>query len=116
MRDWEYVDFFILVGDTDVTVDAKATESENADGSSDTDITDAAITQIGATSDNRMVVISVKKSTTTKRYVGIQVTVGNSTGANVAILAAQYNHTGRLPVTQTAAGANSYLTAQVVKV
>ena len=116
MKDYDYVDFLILIGATDVTVDGKAVESVNANGSSPSDIASSNVTQVAANGDNRMLVISVRKSTTTKRYVGVQITVGNSVGANVAVVAMRYRKTGNLPVTQEAAGSNSYLTAEVVKV
>jgi len=117
MRDFEYVDFLVQVGAVDIVVDAKAQESVNADGSSASDITGSNVTQIAATDDNRMVVISVRKATTTKRYVGVLVTVGDgATGANVSVAALRYGKAGELPVTQETAGADAYATAQVVRV
>lgn len=117
-RDYDFVDFMLLHGASDdETVDMKVQESVNADGSAASDVTDAAITQIAAAGDNVLCVISVRKETLTKRYVGVLVTQGAGTnGSNDAVLAQAYRKAGNLPVTQAAAGANHYGTTQVVKV
>lgn len=117
MQDYDYCDLLIEVGATDITVDAEAVESASADMSSPSDIASSDITQISATGDNRMVVISVKKSSMTKRYLGIKVTIGDGIlGANVAAVALQYGKNGLLPVTQHPSGGEAYETAEVVKV
>lgn len=114
---YEFVEFHILVGATDIEVDAKLQESVNADGSSASDVTDGAITQITALGDNVMVVISATKSVLTKRYAGVLVTVGNGiAGANVAAEGFMWGKTGNLPEDQEEAGSNSYATSQVIRV
>lgn len=112
MARFDYVDFFVYVGANATSVDAKVQESVNADGSSATDVSGGAITQLVAA--NQMAVISVKKSTLTKRYAGVLVTTVGV--AVVAQSAMQYGELGNLPVAQTAAGSNSYATAQVLKI
>jgi trehalose-6-phosphatase len=95
----------------------KVQESVNADGSSPSDVTSAAITQIAAAGDNVLKVISVRKETLTKRYVGVLVTSGAGTnGSNDAVLAQAYRKSGSTPVTQAEAGANHYGTTERVKV
>lgn len=117
MREYDYVEFLILVGATDTTFDAKVQESDSADGSNEADVEDADITQVGADGDNRMVVVSVHKSALSKRYVGVLATSGDGTaGVNNAVIALRYGKSGRLPETQETAGDNSYATAEVVRV
>jgi hypothetical protein len=113
----DFIEFHIMLGDIAATstVNAKAQESVNANGGTASDITGAAITQVGGTGDNRMVVISVPKAVLTKRYVGVLVTVGVSTAA-VAIEAFRWRKSGQLPESQEAAGANAYGTEEVVRV
>lgn len=115
---YEFFEFYVPVGATDGTVDVKLQECTAADGTgSVTDVTGALITQIAATDDNRMAVISVAKSLLTKRYLLALVTVASSsTGANYSVIVAAYGKAGQLPETQQAAGANSYLTVDPVKV
>lgn len=118
MQGWDSVDFLVAIGATDTTVDAKLQVSDNADGSSPTDIAGAAITQVSGTGDNRMAVISVKRDSIAGRYVGCVVTAGSGTsGAAIAVTAVRYApNATTLPVTQEAATANSYATAEVVRV
>lgn len=116
--DYDFVDFYLLHGASDdETVDMKVQESVNADGSSASDVTAAAIVQLAAAGDNVLCVVSVRKETLTKRYVGVLVTQGAGTnGSTDAVLAQAYNKSGMTPVTQAAAGANHYGTTQRVKV
>lgn len=116
MQGFDFVDFGIMLGAIDVSIDAKAQESVNADGSSASDISGGAITQVGATSDNRLVFVSVRKTTMTKRYCGIAINVPSGTTNNVSVFAVRYSARGNLPVAQEAAGSNSYITAEVIKV
>ena len=117
MRDFDYVDFVIMLGATDCRVDAKAQESAGADGGTPTDVIGAAITQIAANGDNRQVVLSVRKETTTKRYVGVLLTTFNEgTSADLAVEAIRYRKVGNLPVPQSPAGTYTYLTGEVIKV
>ena len=117
MREYDNVDFLILVGALDIEFDCKVQESVNADGSLPSDITSALITQVASTEDNTMYVISVKKETTTKRYVGLSADPGNGIlGVNCAAVALRYNKTGMLPETQEVAGSNSYATDEVIRV
>lgn len=117
MNEYEGVDFLVLVGALDTTADVKAQESANADGSLPSDITGAAVTQIADDGDNVMVVISIKKETLTKRYVGLSFDPGNGIlGVNGAAIALRYGKNGMLPETQEEAGSNSYATSEVVRV
>ena len=62
MRDYERVVFLIFVGDmpTSSTLDAQVVQATLADGTGSKDITGAAITQLVATDDNKMVSIEVR--------------------------------------------------------
>jgi hypothetical protein len=113
----DFVEFHIMLGAIagTATVNAKARESVNANGSSASDVANAAITEVDDDGDNRMVVISVPKAVLTKRYVGVLVTVGTSTAA-VAIEAFRWRKSGQLPESQEAEGANAYGTEEVVRV
>jgi hypothetical protein len=110
------VAFLLQVGATDCLVDCKIQESVNADGSSASDVSGGAITQISATGDNVECHLSVRKTTLTKRYVGILVTISNATGANVCAEALAVPGSGNVPVVQAVAGANHYATSQTVKI
>lgn len=115
MRDYEGVAFYIQIGAIDVSIDAKAQESANADGSSPSDITSGGITQVGSTSDNRLIIIDIKKTTLTKRYAGVAVNVPSGTTNNIAVLAIRYKKVGNLPVTQEVAATNIYGTPEIVR-
>jgi len=116
-RGYKFVEFHILVGATDITFDAKLQESVNADGSSPSDVTGGAITQISATGDNVMCVISALVTTLTKRYAGVLVDPGDGTlGTNVAVESFRWGKSGNLPEELEAAGSNSYATAEVIRV
>jgi len=84
-RPWQRATFLIGVGQTDTTVDAKIQESD--DGSSWSDVPDAAITQIAADGDNSEVEITVDLTPAArKRYLKCLITVGNGTnGAALAV-------------------------------
>lgn len=116
-RDHAFVEFHLMVGATAATVNAKVQESVNADGSAASDVEGASVTQIGATGDDRMVVVSVAKSALTKRYAGVLVTISNEApGANTAIEAFQWGKSGTIPEDLPVAGANVYGTEEVVRV
>lgn len=109
--------FGIMIGALDAVADGKVQESVNADGSSATDVTGGSITQIGATGDNVLCLVSVRKTTLTKRYVGVLLTLADGTlGTNCAVFSLAVPGTGNVPVTQAAAGANHYATSQFVKI
>jgi len=57
-NDFDEAEFTLYVGDTDIDVDFKVQESD-ASGSGFADITDAAITELGDSDDNKFVVINV---------------------------------------------------------
>ena len=116
-RDYSFVEFHILIGATDVIVDAAAYEDTTLAGTAaPTAVTGASIVQVSATGDNVMVVISIAKQALTKRYVGINIVVGNSTGANVAIECFRWGKAGMLPETQAVAGTSIRGTTQVIRV
>lgn len=79
--------FVVTVGATDTTVDAKLREATDASGSDEQDLDGKAITQLGATDDNKQVLLEVTDEELSAGYthVSLDVTVGNgSTGADVA--------------------------------
>ena len=79
----------ISVGATDITVDAKIQQATDSSGTGAKDITGAAITQIAADGDNRVVSIDLEANhmdiNNGFNHVQLQITVGNgSVGAYVA--------------------------------
>lgn len=102
MAGWDGVLFVLNLGATDATVDMVAQSSASGGGAGYANITGAAISQISATGDNRIVAIDVWRPT--NRFVRSRVTVGaGTTGADFGVLAIQYKATGRMPVTQALA-------------
>ena len=71
--------FVLVLGAVDTTIDFKLQES--ADGSSFSDISGKAITQMGGTDDNKQAIVSLKSEelSSGKRYVRGRLTVGNGT-------------------------------------
>lgn len=104
MAGYTGVCFLVEVGDIDDTIDAKVQECTAADGTGATDITGAAITQIGATSDNRLVIVDVKPGTWRVGYPHLRVVVtpGGGSAQLVSVVAARYGKDGVIPVTQAA--------------
>ncbi len=95
MQDYDHCDFIVSVGTIDIALNFKVQESVNSDGSSPSDISGAAITALGASDDNKTVVVSVPKSVMTKRYLAPVVTVGDGTaGADVAVICIAYPKAG----------------------
>jgi hypothetical protein len=81
--------FVLLIGATDIAVDAKLQESDASAGTY-TDISGKAIAQATSTDDNKQWVINLKSHelTPTKRYARLSVTVGDgTTGAHTAAVA-----------------------------
>ncbi len=95
-----HVDFFILVGAITGTIDAKVQDS--ADDSTFADLSPAvAATQLAATGDDQLVVLSVKEGSH-REYVRVVVTpTGGSTNLG-GILAIGYPVLGESPPTQEA--------------
>jgi len=60
MSKFDEVVFVVAVGATDATVDAKLQEASDASGTGAADISGKAITQLGATDDNKQAVIRVR--------------------------------------------------------
>jgi len=105
MAGYTGVCFLISIGAITGTIDAKVQNSTLADGTGAADITGAAITQVGATEDNRMAIIDVKPGTwdTAKPFLGVIVTpTGGSTNLISAVMC-RYGKDGVIPVTQETA-------------
>jgi len=90
--------FVIAVGATDTTVDAKLQEATDSSGTGATDLSGKAITQLGATDDNKQVIIEVDASELSSGFdfVACVVTSGDGTaGADTCVIAlagdARYN-------------------------
>lgn len=104
----------VLVGATDTTTDAKLQQATDSSGTGAKDVTDAAITQVTSTGDNRHCSIEVhpsKLDTANGFYwVRLTITAGNgSTGSNIAgVLMAEKRHQ---PVSQAAAYAEQIVVA-----
>lgn len=102
---FEHFDFVVLTGTNDITCDFKVQEDAASDGATATDVTGSAITQLGASDDNKMVVVSVPQTAFTKRYVKGLITCGDGVaGVDCAVLVIGYPR-GGLPDTLTAVGA-----------
>ncbi|MBK8188960.1 MAG: hypothetical protein IPK79_00735 [Vampirovibrionales bacterium] len=103
----------IAVGATDTTVDAKLQAATDSSGTGAADITDAAITQVGATGDNRFATIDLdtsKLAATSNTHVRLLVTAGDGTsGAYVAAFVLR--STRHAPPTQPAAYAEQVVVA-----
>ena len=87
LRDFDYVVFVLNVGATDITVDAKIQSADDSSGTNAADITSLAITQLGATDDNKQAVLVVRKDQLAAgdTHAAIVVTVGDgTTGAYVS--------------------------------
>lgn len=80
--------FVLSVGAGDKTVDAKIQRDDNSGMASATDITSAAITQIGTGTTNQTVRIRVLRPT--ERYVRLSVTTGSGGSTNRLISAVGY--------------------------
>lgn len=106
---WDGIEYKFNVGTmaNGATFDARIVSSANSNMSGNTNITNAAITQLTNASNANMVIIDVWRPT--NRYVrsAVQAGTANTTWGCIATL---YRHTGTSPVTQNAN------TAQVVKV
>ena len=82
--------FILVIGATDTTVNAKVREAQDSGGTGEQDLSDKAITQLGATDDDKQVVIEVAAEELSAGFthVSLDVTVGNGTiGAYVAAVA-----------------------------
>jgi hypothetical protein len=85
--------FIVLLGATDTTVNVKLRSASASDGTGAADISGKAITQLGATDDNKQVIIEIDAAElaavgASARYVGARVTVGDgAAGAIVAVVA-----------------------------
>ena len=81
--------FILNIGTVDTTVNAKLRQASNSLGTGATDIPGYSMTQLGATDDNKHVIIEIDAATVlatdpTKPYVALVVSVGNGAeGANV---------------------------------
>jgi hypothetical protein len=87
------------VGALDGVLDLKIMSSTTAGGTLTT-ITGAAITQMTAGQDNNIVVVDVYRPT--NRFLKPVYTAQGASGANIAIVALQYDPNGLTPVTQAA--------------
>ena len=104
MQDYGKAVFFIDVGATDTTVDATVYQATDSSGTGAKAVSNASITQIGATDDNRLVSIEVDVNgldiANGFDHVQLRITVGSgTTGANLAAWALRYP-AGSVPVSQ----------------
>lgn len=79
--------FVLTVGATDITVDAKIQSADDTSGTNAADITNLAVTQIGAGDDNTQYILTVRKEELNSGDVAaaLVVTVGDgTTGAYIA--------------------------------
>lgn len=87
MADFDFVDFVVNVGATDITVDAKVQSADDSSGTNNTDVTGLSVTQLSATDDNKQVVLRIHRTqlNTGDTHVAVVVTVGDgTTGAYVS--------------------------------
>jgi len=105
MADYERVVFLIFVGDmpTSSTLDAKVVQATDAAGTGSKDITGAAITQLGATDDDKMVSIEVRDTALDVEggFTHISLTLVEAADPIGCVLAFSYKG-GGLPPTQPA--------------
>jgi hypothetical protein len=101
MQGWDGCEFILEVGDiaSTGTLNAKVQKDDNSSFSSPTDITGAAITQLGDTGDNTVIIISVREPS--ERYLRIVVTA--ATAASISgVTAIRFSAHGAVPPTQAA--------------
>lgn len=87
MADFDFIDFIVNIGATDITVDAKIQSADDSSGTNNTDISGLAVTQLTASDDNKQVVLRVRSDQVNSgdTHVAVVVTVGNgTTGAYVS--------------------------------
>ena len=102
-NDFDEAEFTLYVGDTDIDVDFKVQESD-ASGSGFADITDAAITELGDSDDNKFVVINVNLVPgSRKRYLRGVLAVGDGTQGAYACGVCELRKAGAKPTTSGAA-------------
>ena len=106
MAGYKGVCFMVVAAAITGTIDAKVQQCSQADdaGTDAADITDAAITQIGATEDGRMAIIDVKPGSwaVATPHLRVVVTPTGGTTNLIGAVAARYGKDGVLPVTQDA--------------
>lgn len=94
---WQRVMFVFLLGATDITVDVKLQSADDTSGTNAADISGKAITQLGATDDNKQAILNLSKDELNDGDVAAAavVTIGDgTTGANVAVAAIGIPHYG----------------------
>ncbi len=82
--------FVLAIGATDITVDAKVREAQDASATGEQDLSGKAITQLSATDDNKQVVIEVTAEELSAGFthLSLDVIVGDGTaGAYVSVVA-----------------------------
>lgn len=109
MRGWEGIEYEFNIGTMagGATFDARLVASANANMSGNTNITNAALTQVANTSNANLTLIDVWNPTL--RYVKL-VTTPATANVTFGVVARQYRRGGVLPPTQAAT------TVQIVKV
>lgn len=88
MEDFRRALFIVMLGATDITVDAKLQKATDGSGTGAADITGKSITQFSATDDNKQALIHIRAEElgTTFTHVRCVVTIADgTTGANVAV-------------------------------
>jgi hypothetical protein len=102
MMGWDGCDFILEVGDIAATgtLDMKVQKDTVSNFASPTDITSAAITQLGASDDNKVCIICICEPS--ERYLRCVVT--GATAASISgVTAIRWRRHGDLPPTQAAA-------------
>lgn len=106
VSDYERFAFVIELGNNDGTLDAQVVQASAADGTGSKNVTGAAITQLGATDDNKQVMIEVETRkldiNNDFHFVAITLTEAASTAQVVSAYFLGLNP-GEAPVTQPAA-------------
>ena len=96
---WDGVLFVLALGAVDGTQDMKAQSDDNSGMSSPTDITNAAITQVTASGDDKIYMLDVWRPG--ERFVRCVVTNGAGATADFQqVTGVLYRRTGALPMTQ----------------
>lgn len=94
MTGWGHCSFLLGVGDLDTTLDAKVQESDDG-GSTWSDVSGKAISQLSASDDESILAIEVAATelSAATNLVRLLVTVGNgATGAELAVIAVLSNY------------------------
>ncbi len=95
LADFSQVMFIVNLGATDITTDVKIQSATDSSGTSNSDVTLLAVTQLTDADDNKQVILSIDQSevvTAGDTHVAVVITAGDgSLGSNVSAVCLGFN-------------------------